>query len=213
MVNSVKLSRLQFITDGNTAESTMAQALEALCGGCRFIQVRMKNADREELARLLSALMPMVRFWDAKLVVDDDVSLARLCDGVHLGRNDMPPDEARTILGPDKLIGVTVNDFSDIDRIAGMPFDTIGLGPWRFTSTKAKLAPTLGRDGTAKLIAALRQRGIRQPVYAIGGITANDVPDVASSGAYGVAIAGAIAHSDNPVFEAKCFLETLNNNY
>ncbi len=202
--------RLQFITDGNDGQSTMIQALAALAGGCRFIQVRMKHAEKHEISQVLCALKPIAEFFNAFIVVDDHVDLAHLCHGVHLGRNDMAANEARKILGNNKLIGVTVNDINDINRIAGMPFDSIGLGPWRFTSTKEKLAATLGAEGTKTLIDNLRTIGITQPIYAIGGITVNDIADIANSGAFGIAISSSIGRNDNPIVATSEFIDNIN---
>ncbi len=204
--------KLQFITDCPDAQETMAQVRQVWAGGCRFVQIRMKHAANDEIGYVLKTLCPEAEALGARLVVDDHVELAHLCHGVHLGRNDMSPAKARAILGPDKMIGVTVNDLSDIDRLLSfgkVVFDSIGLGPWRFTSTKEKIAPTLGLDGTRHLIEALRNQGIYKPVYAIGGITEDDLSALAQTGAYGIAISSAIGRSSSPCDSTKNFIHAI----
>ncbi len=205
-------SKLQFITNGDTPVETVRQAVCAILGGCHFVQVRMKNADDDIVATVLNAIMPMARLFDTTVVVDDRVSLVPLCDGVHLGRNDMPVDEARTLIGNDKLIGVTINDETDITRLAEQKFDSIGLGPWRFTRTKSNLAPCLGRDGVGCLIEKIRTQGIDVPIYVIGGVDIDDVDDILAVGGSGVAISGAIISATDPVNMTKQFIKRLEQN-
>lgn len=202
---------LQFITDHPTAEGTVNQAMSALKGGCRWIQVRMKVASDEEVEKAVGTLLPHCRKAGATLIVDDRVDIVIRCgaDGVHLGKDDMDPKDARAILGLDKLIGSTVNTIEDIDH---QPFDIIdylGIGPFRFTSTKKKLAPTLGFEGYRKIMNHLRTRS-SIPAVAVGGITADDIIPIMSTGVTGIAISGAINHAADPIAATRNILEVLS---
>lgn len=208
-----QMSWLQFITDAPDIEQTVRQARQAVAGGCRWVQVRMKDAPERDIDAALLELYDFCHDNGATLIVDDNVEAAGRChiDGVHLGRNDMSPHRARKILGERALIGATVNCLEDIRRIEGAPIDYIGLGPWRYTTTKrVGLAEPLGADGTRPLVREIRRAGIRVPVLAIGGITIDDVAMVMSTEVDGIAISGAIARADDPVAAAHTFIEKIH---
>ena len=123
----------------------------------------MKEASEEEFLRTGAEVGRLCRACGATFLLDDRVELVhRLgADGVHLGKNDMPPREARALLGPQKIIGATANTFGDIERAAAQGADYIGLGPFRFTRTKEKLSPILGIEGYREILARCAERGIR----------------------------------------------------
>ena len=112
----MKFEKLQFITDGHDVDSTVAQATAAIDGGCRWVQIRMKSADDNDVVEAARRILPAARRNGAVVVIDDRVHLVKPTgvDGVHLGKEDMPPAEARAILGPGSVIGVTVNSLDDI---------------------------------------------------------------------------------------------------
>jgi thiamine-phosphate pyrophosphorylase len=203
---------LQFITDGATVEEIVRQSELAIKGGCRWIQVRMKNADDESVRRVVEAIRPLTLQTKTTLILDDRVELARQLgvDGVHLGKEDMVPAEARKILGDKAIIGSTANTIDDVVRLAEQPINYFGIGPFRFTSTKKRLAPTLGLKGYKAIMSEMRSRGIGLPVVAIGGITVSDVSQILATGVNGVAISGAIAHAEHPDIAAMEFLNKLN---
>ena len=120
------------------------------------------------------------------------IPFVRRADGVHLGKQDMPPAEARALLGPGFIIGGTANTFADIERLAVAGVDYIGLGPFRFTTTKQNLSPVLGLAGYADLLAQCRAAAINIPLIGIGGITLPDVAPLLGLGLHGVAVASAI---------------------
>lgn len=201
---------LQFITDGATCADTISQASQALQGGCLWIQVRMKDAAPQEVELATAALLPLCRAVGATLLVDDHVEIARrLGIGVHLGKGDMPASQARGILGPDAIIGSTCNSAADLERIfAEGASDYVGLGPFRFTTTKKRLAPTLGLEGYREL---LIDKGLNAlPVVAIGGITTHDIAPVMQAGADGVAVSGAITRAADPVEATTALINEIN---
>jgi thiamine-phosphate pyrophosphorylase len=124
----------------------------------------------------------------------------------------MSPCEARKLLGADKIIGFTVNNLEHAERAVTEPIDYIGMGPWRFTATKQKLAPVLGAEGIRRIISYLRAADVRVPIVAIGGITVDDIPAVLATGATGVAVSGEIAHAENPTQQTSLFLQSLKLN-
>lgn len=195
----------QFITHATPALSAEAGALLALAGGCRWVQLRMKDAAPGDVAAAARRLLPHCRAAGARLIIDDhaDVALAVGADGVHLGRDDMPVDEARRRLGPAFIIGGTANTLDDIRRLCRAGADYIGCGPYRFTTTKRRLAPLLGLEGYRALIAAMRREGLRTPVVAIGGIGRDDIPALLATGVDGIALSGSVLRAADPAEEMR----------
>lgn len=204
---------LQFITHFTEKYSYFDSAMMALEGGCRWIQLRMKDACESEIERTALRLIPECRRRGAVFIIDDHVELAIRtgADGVHLGKKDMPVADARRLAGPDFIIGGTANTFEDIRRIAREGADYIGCGPFRFTTTKKNLAPVLGTDGYKNIISQMRKAGISLPMVAIGGITGGDIPDIMQTGVSGIALSGGILRSDHPVEEMKNVISKLKN--
>ena len=192
---------IQFITHQNDCIGYAEGAKMALEGGCKWIQLRMKDATDDEVRSVAAEIQPLCKQNEAIFLLDDRVELARElhADGVHLGKNDMPVDEARRVLGEEFIIGGTANTFEDIERLASQGADYIGCGPFRFTTTKKNLAPVLGIEGYRDIIENMRRAGIDIPVVAIGGITASDIDDILATGVKGIAVSGSVLTAENPV--------------
>lgn len=204
---------LQYISHF-TPQISYAEGIRmALEGGCRWIQLRMKDAPAEEIIACAEEVIPLCRRHGAKFLLDDHVELVRQlgADGVHLGKNDMPVDEARKILGPDILIGGTANTIEDIIRLHKQGADYIGCGPFRFTTTKKNLSPILGLDGYKSIVLKMKELGIDLPIVAIGGITVEDIPAVMGTGVSGIALSGAILGAPDPVEMTARIIETIDN--
>lgn len=204
---------LQYISHF-TLQISYAEGIRmALEGGCRWIQLRMKDAPAEEIIACAEEVLPLCRRHGAKFLLDDHVELVRQlgADGVHLGKNDMPVDEARTILGPDIIIGGTANTIEDIIRLHKQGADYIGCGPFRFTTTKKNLSPILGLDGYKSIVLKMKELGIVLPIVAIGGITVEDIPAVMETGVSGIALSGAILGAPDPVEMTARIIETIDN--
>lgn len=193
--------KLQFITHFTERYGYLDSARMALEGGCRWIQLRMKDAPLDEVEAMALPIQTLCRRYGAVFVIDDHVELVKKigADGVHLGKNDMPVDEARRILGPDYIIGGTANTFDDIRRLHQAGADYIGCGPFRFTETKKNLSPVLGLQGYRDIVRQMRQNGIDLPIVAIGGITLSDIPEILGIGVTGIALSGVILHAPDPV--------------
>ena len=155
----------------------------------------------------------MCRHYGATLIINDNPALALEIGaaGVHLGQHDMPPAEARALLGPGFIIGGTANTFADIEGLVAAGVDYIGLGPFRFTTTKAKLSPLIGLSGYAAVLAQCRAAGVAVPIVGIGGVVLADVPALLATGLHGVAVAGAIGDAASPAAAAQSFMQATHN--
>jgi len=210
---------LQFISHQTPRFTYLDFIAMALEGGCRWVQLRMKESTAEERRTVALQAQRMCRDVQAIFIIDDDVELARAihADGVHLGKTDMPLREARSLLGPDAIIGGTANTFADVldHWLAGA--DYVGCGPFRFTTTKKALSPILGLEGYRRIVAQMqhlppRADGQRTlPMVAIGGITAADIPDILATGVSGIALSGAVLQAGEPVEEMRRLLEIMKN--
>ena len=200
---------IQFITHETETVGYVEGARMALEGGCRWIQLRMKDASDDEVRKAAAEIQPMCKAHDAIFLLDDRVELAKelKADGVHLGKNDMPVDEARRVLGEEFIIGGTANTFEDIERLARQGADYIGCGPFRFTTTKKNLAPVIGIEGYRDIIEKMKAAGIALPVVAIGGITADDIDDILATGVRGIAVSGTVLRAENPVAMMKQIIQ------
>ena len=200
---------IQFITHETETVGYVEGARMALEGGCRWIQLRMKDASDDEVRKAAAEIQPMCKAHDAIFLLDDRVELATelKADGVHLGKNDMPVDEARRVLGEEFIIGGTANTFEDIERLARQGADYIGCGPFRFTTTKKNLAPVIGIEGYRDIIEKMEAAGIDLPVVAIGGITADDIDDILATGVRGIAVSGTVLRAENPVAMMKQIIQ------
>ena len=198
---------IQFISHYSERYSYLDSIQLALEGGCRWIQLRMKDAP------IAIEAQKLCRHYNATFIIDDRVALVRElgADGVHLGKNDMPIREARQILGPDYIIGGTANTFEDAKAHYEASADYIGCGPFRFTTTKQKLAPVLGLDGYRQIIQQMRAANITIPVVAIGGITKDDIPAILQTGITGIALSGTVLRADDPIAEMKHIINIINH--
>ena len=192
-------NKLQYISQGNSVDEQTRNIHEALDGGCKWIQLRFKNHSHEETFALAEAVKILCEEYLANFIINDNVYLAQqiAADGVHLGLTDMSITEARSILGDTKIIGATANTFEDIQNHIKNGCDYIGLGPFRFTTTKGNLSPILGLDGYKNILTEMKNNGLTTPVYAIGGITTDDVPALIETGIYGIAVSGLITQSEH----------------
>ena len=190
---------LQYITAPKPDVSLCEQIEEVCRGGMRWVQLRMKNADVATLLQEGQWAKEICRHYNALLIINDNVEVARQlqADGVHLGKEDMNPLEARKILGPGKIIGATCNTWEDILLRQKQGVDYIGLGPYAYTRTKEKLSPLLGLAGYTTLLGKMREAGITLPVFAIGGITEGDIPALMQTGIQGIALSGLIKNSSD----------------
>jgi thiamine-phosphate pyrophosphorylase len=199
--------RLQFLTLDAAPRAHREQARAALEGGVRWIQLRAKHLPAEAWVAEAVAIAELCRDFGAVFVVNDspEVALRAEADGVHLGGDDASPAAARALLGEFAIVGVTLNEPAHVARYAGVRVDYAGVGPFRHTLSKQKLAAVHSPDSLAGLITAAAPL----PCFAIGGVTAADWSAVRALGAHGIAVSGAIALADDPVSAAKTLVEAV----
>lgn len=202
---------LQFISHYTDQIGYLDSIRLALEGGCRWIQLRVKNASVDEIRPMALEAQKMCREAGATFIIDDHVELVKeiKADGVHLGKNDMPVAEARKILGPDFIIGGTANTFADVKMHYEAGANYIGCGPFRFTTTKEKLSPVLGLEGYREVVRQMKENDIELPIVAIGGITADDIPAIMQTGVTGIALSGTVLRAADPAREMKRLIDLL----
>lgn len=202
--------RVQFITHYNDSYTYVDSARLALEGGCRWVQLRMKGVDEQQMELSALVVQGMCREYGATFIIDDNVALAKRigADGVHLGKCDMPIAEARTMLGDGYIIGATVNSFGDVvEYLRSSRPDYFGCGPFRFTTTKQRLAPTLGIEGYEEIMRQMRDNDIDIPLVAIGGICKEDVPWLLKAGVDGIALSGSVLTAEDPIAEMRSIVK------
>lgn len=204
---------IQFITHHSERYGYLDSVRLALDGGCRWIQLRVKDATDDEVRPMAVEAQRMCREYGATFIIDDRVELVRElgADGVHLGLKDMPVREARRILGDGFIIGGTANTFAHVMMHYEASANYIGCGPFRFTTTKKNLAPILGLEGYRSITEQMRSHGINIPVVAIGGIEAADIPAILATGVNGIALSGVVLRDADPVLKMKQIINITQN--
>lgn len=202
---------LQFISHYTDKYSYLDSIRMALEGGCRWVQLRMKNATDDEMRPVALEAQAMCKAAGATFIIDDHVALVKElhADGVHLGKKDMPIKEARALLGKDFIIGGTANTLEDVKAHYEDGADYIGCGPFRFTTTKKGLSPVLGIEGYRDIVKGMKEAGIDLPIVAIGGITADDIPAIMATGVTGVALSGTVLRAEKPVEEMEKLIKVI----
>jgi len=202
------ISKLHYIT-------TSADLAEQACkGGVDWIQLRLKNVSYDEYRDAALEVQAVCKKYNATFIVNDNIKLALDidADGVHVGKEDpLPQGDIDEMLRRDGIIGCTANTIEDFAHLSGKPVSYIGLGPFRFTTTKKNLSPVLGLEGYRKLFNQLKAQNIAYPpVIGIGGITLDDVSVLMSTGLHGIAVSGAISNAPDIIETAGNFLSFLD---
>jgi thiamine-phosphate pyrophosphorylase len=185
----------------------------AVAGGVTAVQVRDKTASRRDLLALTRAVQAVLAPTPhVGLVVNDAVDVALLtgADGVHVGQDDLPADEIRSLLGPDVLIGVSVGSADDLDGVLALPagtVDLVGLSPVWTTPTKPDAGTALGLAGTRELAARARAGGLTS--VAIGGIHADTAAVVAATGVDGICVVSDVCAAPDPAAAARSLRAAL----
>lgn len=199
--------RLNVIVDaaavpaGGLAESALAElALTAARNGATLIQYRDKLSEGGAMVDRARALRAALRGTGVPLVINDrvDIALAAQADGAHLGQGDIAPADARALLGPGAIIGLTLKTQAHVDMLAGMPVDYACIGGVFATAHKDTADPPLGLEGLAHLRAAVRHVHPNLPVGAIAGIDAGNAAAVMAAGVDGIAVIGAVLRAADP---------------
>ena len=189
--------KLYLVTDrslslGRSLEEVVS---EAVAGGVTMVQLREKEASTGEFIELASRLKKILEPHKIPLIINDrvDVALAVDADGVHIGQSDMPYEQARKLLGPHKIIGLSVENRTELIKANELDVDYIGISPVYGTPTKTDTAQPFGLEGLRKAV----EQSVH-PTVAIGGMNARTIPDVMLAGADGVAVVSAICSAPSP---------------
>lgn len=208
------IDKLHYISQPDAAGSHLTAIKNALTAGCKWIQLRVKDEPEANILKYATQAAVLCRSYNARLIINDypKIALEAGADGVHLGLQDMTVSKARAIAGDKLIIGGTANTFAHVSQRILERVDYIGIGPYRFTTTKNKLSPILGLEGYRSIVQQARQAGIYLPIIAVGGIEADDVALIMQTGVYGVAISGAITHAADRSAVVKNIYEHLSTN-
>jgi thiamine-phosphate pyrophosphorylase len=197
----VKLPRVYPLTDVQLSGLSHVQQVRLLSlGGASLIQLREKQMAAREFYEQAKAAVAVATPWGVKLIINDrvDIALAVGAQGVHLGQDDMPPDAARKLLGPEAVIGYSTHNLEQAIAATKLPIDYLAVGPIFATRTKSDTAPVLGLEG----LGAVRQEIGTFPLVAIGGITPENARDVIHAGADSVAVISALLSTPSDITKA-----------
>ena len=197
---------LLLVTDRRQARRPPKDVVaDALRAGCRWVSLREKDLPQDEQILLARTLAALVRGHGAKLMLHGEAELARLAgaDGVHLSAG-VDPVRARALIGPGKLIGVSIHTVTEAEAIDPAVVDYAVAGPAFETASKPGYGPEIGRKGLLEIT-----RAARVPVLAIGGINSARVGELVAAGAAGIAVMGGVMRAADPAQEVKALIATL----
>lgn len=206
-MNAVDLT-LYLVTDRGLSgiRGVRETVLAAVKGGATMVQLRDPQATTRPLVVEAKALAGLLRPHRVPLIVNDrvDVALAADAEGVHVGQSDMDVRDARALLGPDRILGLSITEEADLDRSDLSVVDYLGVGPVFATQTKADAAPAMGMAGLARIAS---RTGL--PIVAIGGLHAGNAADAIAAGAQGVSVVSAICAAPDPQAAARELVEIV----
>jgi len=208
------IDKLHYISQQPQNGSHLTAIRQALDSGCKWIQLRVKNQPDDVILEYAIEANKICARYGAKLIINDhpEIALKAGAYGVHLGLQDMSITEARDIVGEKMIIGGTANTFKHIKQRITDGADYIGLGPFRFTTTKQNLSPILGLNGYETIMEQIRSANLEIPIIAIGGILPEDIAAIMQTGVYGVAVSGSITNATNPAQIVKHLYEQIITN-
>jgi thiamine-phosphate pyrophosphorylase len=205
-MNTVDLRLYVLIDPAQSGGRDLAElARAAVAGGATLIQYRDKEAGTRTLVARARAIRAALEGSPVPLLINDrvDVALAASADGVHLGQDDMHPNDARRLLGPDAIVGLTVNTPQQADELYRLTADYACVGGVFTTASKDNPDPPIGIDGLARIAFRVRLAAPGTPVGAIAGINAGNAPGVIGAGADGIAVISAVTAAPDPQAAAR----------
>ena len=204
------INKLHYISQGATPKEHLENIQNACQSGAELVQLRLKNLSDKKVLKTALEAREITNHFQTRLIINDHYKIAKeiKADGVHLGKSDACPTEARKHLYSWQIIGGTANTLEDCKTLINKEVDYIGLGPFRFTTTKENLSPVLGLDGYSLIIEELKTE---TPIIAIGGITENDIPELLKTGVSGIAMSGEITRDFNKIRSLNKLLQAGNS--
>jgi len=188
----------------------LARAVAA--GGATLVQLRDKKSDTRVMVEKARAIKAILAPLSVTFVVNDrvDVALAAGADGLHIGPEDMAPEDARRLLGPDAIIGVSIKTVAAAEAVSVGLIDYAGVGGVYATLSKEQKTPPIGIDGFARVVGALHRRAPALPIVGIAGIDAGNAGAVMGAGADGVAVISALSGSRDAAAAARTLREVVD---
>lgn len=188
------ISKLHYISQGKSPKEHLQNIQNACSSGAETVQLRLKNVEEHIVLETAKKVKEITDSFQTRLIINDyyKVAIAIKADGVHLGKTDACPSLVRKELESWQIIGATANTFKDCESLIDKKVDYIGLGPYKFTSTKDNLSPVLGIAGYQVIVDALKTS---IPIIAVGGITLKDLESIIKTGVYGVAVSSEITNN------------------
>jgi thiamine-phosphate pyrophosphorylase len=206
--------RLNAIVDPERAGGRDVVELARLLaeGGATLVQLRDKKSDTRPMIEAARGIKAALAPLGVAFVVNDrvDVALAARADGVHIGPDDMTPEDARALLGPDAIIGVSVKSIAAAEAAPMGVIDYAGVGGVYATLSKERTSPPMGPEGLARIAAVLRRRAPHFPIVGIAGIDAANAAAVIAAGADGVAVISALSLAPDPAAAARALREIVD---
>ena len=205
------ISKLHYISQGATVKEHLENIQQACQAGAELVQLRLKNYSEKKILKAAEEAREITSHFQTRLIINDHYKIAKevKADGVHLGKSDTCPTEARKHLFSWQIIGGTANTIQDCQSLLEKKVNYIGLGPFRFTNTKDNLSPILGIDGYLTIIEELKTE---TPIIAIGGIEMTDILDIMMTKVHGIAMSGTITRDFNLIPKINTFLNAPSTN-
>ncbi|WP_023603025.1 thiamine phosphate synthase [Aliivibrio logei] len=198
---------LYLVTDDQQDIDTLCHVVaEAIKGGVTMVQIREKHGDVRAFIERSLAIKKVLKDSGVPLIINDrvDVALAVQADGVHLGQSDMPANLARQLIGPDMILGLSVENETQLREAQGLPVDYLGISAIFSTPTKTNIIKEWGIDGLTKAV-----KESKLPLVAIGGINETNIKQIADTQVDGIALVSAICHATSPKQASEALLELM----
>ena len=205
------IPKLHYISQGTTPKEHLENIQQACQSGAELVQLRLKKYSEKKILKTAKEAREITAHFQTRLIINDHYKIAKevKADGVHLGKSDSSPTEARKHLYAWQIIGGTANTLEDCKNLLDQKVDYIGLGPFRFTKTKDNLSPVLGSNGYLTILEELKTE---TPIIAIGGIEIEDILDIMMTRVHGIAMSGAITRNFNTIPKINTFLKAPSTN-
>lgn len=173
-----------------------------------MVQIREKHSDVRAFIARATAIKKVLKDTGVKLIINDrvDVALAVQADGVHLGQSDMPASIARQLIGPNMILGLSVENEQQLKEAQSLPVDYLGVSAIFATPTKTNIIKEWGIEGLTKAV-----KNSQLPLVAIGGINATNIKQIANTRVEGIALVSAICHASSPKKASEGLLKLMTD--
>jgi thiamine-phosphate pyrophosphorylase len=185
------IPKLHYISQGISPKEHIENIQKACSAGAELVQLRLKNVSEKKYLKLAKEAREITSYFQTRLIINDYYKIARevKADGVHLGKSDACPIDARKHLYTWQIIGGTANTLQDCETLIEKQVDYISLSPFRLATTNDNSPTVLGLNGYTAIIEALKTE---TPIIGFGDITTNDVTEILKTGVSGIAVSGEI---------------------